>query len=65
MKQPTMSEMTIILKQEIDDLRDKKLSPVRMKAAVFGIAQYIKSVRTEIEYQKLMGTKKEMAQFDN
>ena len=65
MKQPTMSEMTIILKQEIDDLRDKKLSPVRMKAAIFGIAQYIKSVRTEIEYQKLMGTKKEMAQFDN
>lgn len=63
-KQPTMDEMRIVLDQEIKDLRDKKISPVRMKAVIFGIAQYIKSVRTEIEYQKLMGTKEEMAQFD-
>jgi hypothetical protein len=64
MAQPTMNEMRVILKQEIEDLRNKKISPIRMKAVIFGIAQYIKSVRTEIEYQKLMGTKKEMSQFD-
>lgn len=64
-KQTTIDEIRVILVQEINDLRDKKISPVRMKAAVYGIAQYIKSVSTEIEYQKLMGTKREMPQFDN
>jgi len=63
-KQPTMDEMRTVLSQEIKDLREKKISPIRMKAVVYGIAQYIKSVRTEIEYQKLMGTKEEMPQFN-
>jgi len=63
-KRPTMKEIEALLGDEINLLREKKISPVRMKAAIYGVAQYIKAVRTEIEYQKLMGTKNEMPQFD-
>jgi len=59
----TIQDYRDILGEEIEALRNKKISPVRMKAALYGVNQYIKSVKVELEYQKLMGTKKEMSQF--
>jgi len=62
-KNKTMEDYQKVLSEEIDLLKTKQISPVRMKAAVYAVAQFIKSVRTEIEYQKLMGTKEEMSCF--
>ena len=59
----TMQDYRDILGEEIESLRNKKISPVRMKAVVYAVNQYIKSIKAELEYQKLMGTKKEMSQF--
>ena len=60
----TIEDYRKILGEEIQDLRDKKISPVRMKAVIYGVNQYIKTIKVELEYQKLMGTKKEMSQFN-
>ena len=59
----TMEDYREILSEEIDLLRDKKVTPLRVKTITNSVGKFIQSIKVDIEYQKLIGLKEELPYF--